>query len=71
MRRLQRHAKPQRTQADKKLEAINFVWCAMDHVIRDQSVSGASIALMKGVTKAADIAEIAGALASRREGLGA
>ncbi len=63
------HAPKVRTQADKLVEATSFVWCATDRVIADPKTTGASIALMKGVTSAKDIAAIAEALSQRRGGL--
>jgi hypothetical protein len=56
-----------RTQAEKLAEAINFVWFASDNAI--SSATAQTIAQMKGVTKAKDIAAIGDALAKRREAL--
>lgn len=56
-----------RTQAEKLAEAINFVWFASPIAIR--STTAATIAQMKGVTKAKDIAAIKDALAKRVETL--
>lgn len=60
-------ATPVRTQADKKAEAIRFVWEAADRVIR--STTADQLARMKGVTGKSDIAEIAGAIGARIGGM--
>jgi len=56
-----------RTQAEKLAEAINFVWFASANAVG--STTAQTIAQMKGVTKAKDIAAIGDALAKRREAL--